>query len=214
MTEPLFYGETLTDDECEVIMLTLFGGGERVFKKHFAQELRLMRSKWFDYRILHPVVATYRYAHEYTLAFRRYYSKVIDHQKGQFIKGFKGKDALASSSVTAFFTGRRTADQYGIPYDFYISTALNYLYVKKWKHLPRPCHLYAEDVQEAVVEKWTEYSQSALILAQDPFFKDASKRHLPEFQAHQDWLTFRLSLSKVKSIAAQSLIEQGYLLEP
>lgn len=210
-TPPLYFGENLTDAECEAMMLVRFGVGARVFKKHFKKELNLMSRKWHDYQILHPVVATYLYAFEYTKAYRRYYSSVIDHEKGQYVKGFKGKDAWGSTNSGGFITGRQHADEMGIPYDFYITNAIDFLYIKKWKHLPRPCHLYAEDVRETVAARWLEYSSSTLILAKDPFFKDVANIEAPEFQAHQARIRQYIDRSRARAMTVDSIREMGYI---
>lgn len=212
--KPSYFGENLDDKQCEIIQLTRFGGGERAFKKHLKLELQLLQSKWHDYKLLHPVVATYRYAHEFTKTYRRYYSMTLDHERGQYVTGFKGKDPWLATNSGGFIRGRQQADSMGIPYDFYISAAYNFLYIKKWKHIARPCHLYAEDVIAHIEEAWRNYSTSALIFAEDTFFKDIANGERPEFIAHQHWIENRLALSKVKDLARASLHDRGYITSP
>ena len=207
---PKFFGENLTDKECEVIQLDRFGGGARVFRKHLGLELQLMQTKWYDYRLLHPVVATYLYAYEYDQAYKKYYQMTRDYEVGKFIKGYKGADAWLAKNSGGFIKGRQQADEMGIPYDFYISSAYNFLYIKKWKHIPRQCHLYAQDVLERIESDWLTYSKSTLVLSKDSFFKDIYNKDRPEYISHQQWLEDRIALSKVKDAARESLQERGF----
>ena len=204
------YGELLTDDECEVLLLDKFGIGARVFRKHLSKEAELFQTKWYPYRVLHPVVATYRYAHELNKTYQRYYQMTRDYTKGKYIRVSKGKDIWYAKNPGGFIKGRQQADMMGIPYEFYTSAAYEFLYIKKWKHIPRQCHLYAVDVIEYVEAKWQEYARSALILSEDPFFKNPLFVDRPEFVEHQRWIENRLALSKVKNLARQSLVERGF----
>jgi hypothetical protein len=212
MTEE-FFGQHLSDEECEALMIEKFGTGERVFKKHFSKELRLMSVKWFDYRIMHPVVATYKYAHEYIRVYQRYYKMTIDCERGNFVKGFKGGDAWLSNQAGGFIKGRQIADSLGMPYDLFISMAFNFLYIKKWKHLPRPCHLYAEDTIQHIEERWHEHSRQIMTLSKDPYFKNFENIETPEMMAHQEWINRYLNRSRVRDSAIECLIEQGYLIQ-
>jgi hypothetical protein len=209
-----FFGSDLCDLDCEALMIEKFGVGERAFKAHFKLELSLFQTKWFDYRLMHPVTATYLYAHEFVKSYRRYYAMTIDCGKARYVKGYSGKDPWLIKNAMMFVKGRRQADKLGTPYDFYINAAYEFLYVKKWKHLPRPCHLYAEDVIEFVDNKWREYSRSALMLAESDFFRDEGNAERPEFIAHQRWMMDRLQKSKIKEIAAESLRERGFIVLP
>jgi len=205
-----FYGKDLTDAECEAMFIERFGAGERAFKKHFKKELQLFQSKWFDYRVLHPIVATYLYAAEFRRAYKKYYSMTIDHEKSQYMMGFRGEDAWEAKSSGGFIKGRQQADLLGIPYWFYIEKAYEWLYIKKWKHLPRQTHLYAEDVIEHISAQWETRVRETLVIAELDFFKDRQNSERPEFVAHQEWLKERISLSTVPGLATESLNERGY----
>lgn len=205
-----FYGSTLTDAECERLLIERFGAGDRAFKKHFKKELQLYQTKWFDYRLLHPVVATYLYAAEFQRTFKKYYAKTIDHEKAQYMKGFSGGDAWAAKNSGGFIKGRQQADLMGIPYWFYIERAYEWLYRKKWKHIPRQTHLYSEEVIQFVAEEWRIYSTESLVIAEQDFFRDRTNQERPEYQAHQQWLRDRVALSRVPEIARESLNERGY----
>lgn len=208
--KPLFFGENLTDEQCEALQLSKFGGGSWAFRKHLKLELALMQIKWHDYKILHPVVATYLYAHEYDQVFKRYYRMTRDHEIGKYIRGFKGKDFWYSNAPGAFIRGRQQADSMGIPYDFYISAAYNFLYIKKWKNIPRQNHLYAEDVIERVTADWLAYSRSSLVVPANDFFKNLANKDRPEFIGAQIYLNERLFFSRAKESATQSLVERGF----
>lgn len=205
-----YYGWDFTDEKCERMLLERFGGGQRAFRKHFKKELQLFQTKWVDYRILHPVVATYLYAAEFVIAYKRYYTMTVDCEKGLYVKGFKGGDAWAASNSLGFIKGRQQADTLGIPYWFYISKAYEWLYIMKWKHLPRQVHLYREDVVEYVNKEWYIYSRESLVLSELDYFKDDANRDRPEYIAHQEWVRDRVALSSVPEVAMESLNERGY----
>jgi len=207
-----FYGDDLTDFEAEKLQIGRYAAQPRVFKKHFAKELALYQTKWFDYRLLHPVVATYLYAAEFRRIYKRYYSKTIDLHKSRYIRGFSGQDAWVAKASNGFIKGRQQADSMGIPYWFYISNAYEWLYIKKWKHLPRHVHLYNQEVIDFVEMKWGEQNRGSLIIAELDFFKDYSNSKRPEFIAHQEWLVERISKSRAKQAAIESLNERGYFI--
>jgi len=208
------FGENLTDIECEALMIEKFGSGSRTFRKHFANELKLMSVKWFDYRIQHPVVSTYQFAKEYMAVYRNYYQKTIDCERGKYVKSFKGQDPWISSQAGGFIKGRQFADELGIPYDLFIGEAFSFLFNKKWHHLPRPCHLYADDVLESVAVKWEERKRVTMVLAKDDFFKLAINMHRPEFIAHQKWIEQYVSRSGAKKATIECLREKGFLFLP
>ena len=209
-TKGSFYGSDLTDLEAEKLFIERFGGGERAFKTHFRKELKLRDKKWYDYRTMHPVVATYLYAAEYRRVYRSYYSKTVDFQRAMYVKGFKGDDAWMANSSGGFIKGRQQADSMGIPYWFYIENAFEWLYRKKWKHIPRQTHLYNKEVIQFVLDAWITRATETLIVAELPFFKDQSNNKRPEYIAHQEWLKDRVSMSRIPEIATESLNERGY----
>ncbi|MBE0438024.1 MAG: hypothetical protein IBX56_19775 [Methylomicrobium sp.] len=208
-----FYGSELADFDCELMMMERFAGNERAFKKEFKAELRLMQTKWFDYRLLHPVVATYLYAAEFTRIYQRYYAKTRDYEKANYVKGFSGGDAWRHKTSGGFVKGRRQADALGIPYWFYIDRAFEFLYRRCWKNIPRHFHLYTKEIVEFVQIEWAIYSKESLVLAELSFFKGDQNRSRPEWLAHRQWMINRIMRSPVPKLAAESLRDRGYVVD-
>lgn len=207
-----FFGQDLSDREAEILQIERFGGNERVFKKHFKKELRLYQTKWFDYRVLHPVVATYLYAAEYRRLYKKYFSMTVDCEKAKYVRGFSGNDAWKIKNAKGFTTGRQQADSMGIPYWFYISKAYESLYQKKWQRVPIHTHLYSDYVIDFIGDAWAKFTKETLVVADLEFFRDQENQERPEFQAHQQWLLDRVAKSKVPVMAKESLLERGFII--
>jgi len=205
-----FYGFDLSDFEAEKLQIEKHAVKERAFKKEFKKESQLNQVKWFDNRILHPVVATYLYAAEYRRVYRAYYTKSIDHEKAKYVKGFSGDDAWVAKSANGFVKGRQQADSMCIPYWFYIQNAFEWLYIKKWKHMPRHVHLYNDEVIAFVASTWEIYKRETITIAELPFFREQKNQYRPEYIAHQEWLRELVSMSTVPKIATESLNERGF----
>lgn len=146
-----FFGSDLSTEEYDT--LAAIAIDDRLFKV----ETELMDLKWFEYRHLHPTQATYLYAHHYTLEYRKIFQKIVDQSLGAFVTGSKGKDAMKKTETVGFWKGRQQADRLGMPYDYYIGSAMRFLIEGKiWKRVPRPVHLYSKPVIEHVSNYWVE----------------------------------------------------------
>ena len=120
-------------------------------------EAELFKSKWFDYKDMHPVKATYLFCHYYKQSYSRLMKIRYDVEKGQNMTGIKGRDLFYDTSKQSrhgMWKARQTADKYGIEYSFYISRALDYSMYKGDQHLLRPTQLYSYAVLEHIAESW------------------------------------------------------------
>lgn len=122
-------------------------------------EPELYQIKWWDYRLMHPVQATYFFIDAYINASRRYYRKLKDMDSAPFRKPFRGKDPFTDYEVAkgsranpnmkpatmkALWRARQQADRMGIPYDFYCSEAVRFAEEHHWKSEPRAAQLYSK----------------------------------------------------------------------
>lgn len=74
------YGLNTSPDEAAAIM-------QRFIRKDWIEmEPGLYRAKWFDYRFLNPVQATYAYAHEYVRFYKQAYAKNYDSIRAEHVK--------------------------------------------------------------------------------------------------------------------------------
>jgi hypothetical protein len=127
-------------------------------------ELDLFRKKWFCYRFLHPVAATYLYAHFYQIAYRRTYARNVNRGTAEYIRIFSNEDIFKCDPpiVTSMWKGRQIADAIGAPYEFVIESAMrNTLRYWKQPHLPRPGQIYNDWVCETIVKEWEENKRFA-----------------------------------------------------
>ena len=143
-------------DACDEVMFRL------VQRDWQTDELSLMRSKWFDYRFLHPVIATYTYAQAFETIYHR---MVRTHLGGSVRRVFKTYDLLRMDKATAcgLWRGRQCADALGMPYEVYLDQAFT-LRLAYWKqgNLPRPTQLYADMILDAMPERWAELQAGKL----------------------------------------------------
>lgn len=135
-----------------------------------SKEPALYTTKWWDYRLLHPVQATYAFEVAYIKSCRAYVKKNYDLEYGKVFKPYPGKDLFAEkqleltpvkkkvrmkngkplymphaakSTISGVWKARQMADSLGIPYEFYCEAAFQYTEKCLWHRLPAPSHLYA-----------------------------------------------------------------------
>lgn len=138
--------------------------------KLLGKEAQLFRSKWYDYRRLHPMVATYYFVHCYGEAYRDAMVKSFDCERGIYRKGVKGNFILKKERLS-FWRLRQMADGMGIPYRPFLTAAIShYIDHTGWKNVPRPGHLAAGTAPSAAYEAWESLCKHRLQLPVDPFF--------------------------------------------
>lgn len=85
-----FYGCELDPAQADIATI------QHIQPKLLKQEPELMRKKWFDYRRMHPTVATYLFVAEYIKAFKRMTAAAFDVDRSKFVKGMKEIDFMDS----------------------------------------------------------------------------------------------------------------------
>lgn len=145
-----------------------------------AEESSLYQTKWWDYRPLHPLAATYRFTLAYHDAYVRAYAKRKDVNAAKFVNPLKENNFLRGSTqaVTGFWRARQFADRLGTPYDFYCTRAMEYAAVCDWPYLPQPHILYSSksknqhgSMLEFIVEKWDKAQESRIFTAESDFYR-------------------------------------------
>lgn len=175
-----YIGSNLTDAECDLIALTRFS------KRLFDGESQLQQVCFFDYRYMHPVKRTYLFAHEYMKSYKALYERYIDIDSDGIYGLSRPKDPLDNDpprnktaklrTPTCLWVARQVADAKCIPYDFYVSAALKYLFeeryykamvgqtaTKKVRLNIQASALYSVAVQECVEKKWSDYQKARMI---------------------------------------------------
>lgn len=177
-----FFGHDLTFIDAELLMYRHIS--DALIKK----EAELMRTKWFDYRRMHPTKATYLLAHSYNKAYQDC-MVVMRDRSGAFMRGFKGMDFLDSKEKLAFWRLRQTIDGLGIRYDFFLRHAMNWHIEAGWIRPPRPSHINANaDMITDVMMAWEEECAARIQFAKDPRYKTYNYFGHMDQIAWEDWL--------------------------
>tara|TARA_R110000851_G_C13102760_1_gene569223 strand:- start:8260 stop:8955 length:696 start_codon:yes stop_codon:yes gene_type:complete len=208
-SELVFNGSHLTDNECEAI------GIKHIKRKYIKKEAMLYSRKWFDYRQMHPVKATYYFAHCYTAA----YKKLMEERLGNhaiYHRGYKGGDPFRASAGqnTSFYKARQYADLLGIPYDFYCNFAMRWANDRLWKRLPRPSHLYSKDLIRAVKHAWDKRLTETIEVPTSKFYMvDGFFNHGDQLE-FQHWLLKLIKKRRVPEMALTTyMCLNEYLVE-
>lgn len=169
-----YFGSALTTDVYDELAMFKFKDSLLV------NESDLFETKWLDYRHLHPTSATYLFAHHYTSEYRKVYQKIRDVEKGKYVTGSKGKDAMKKRASLAFWKGRQSADELGMPYNLYIGSALRFLIQDTiWQRIPQPTHLYSDKVRCFMINEWDTILKTSIIEPDTSFLIDDN-----EFNTH------------------------------
>jgi hypothetical protein len=202
MTEALFGLETGRNEAARIM--------NRWVKNDWqAVESALYRGKWFDYRFMNPVQATYLYAHEFVKAYKQAFSVNIDSATAQFVKplnveqmfvepeqkqdetekAFRKRVASHKMRTTGIWRGRMVADAMGIPYAIYLELAFHWS-LRFWnqRHLPRPQQLYSDLVVDRATIGWEERQGAEFFYSTLPQYKNMAWREANALIAADDRL--------------------------
>jgi hypothetical protein len=196
--EAIFGLDTTRDDAARIM-------NKFIRNDWVAIEAALYRGKWFDYRFLNPVQATYLYANEYIKSFRVHFSKNVDSRAGEDIHPIKLEslfelpdipngvsDKVADELrkkvtrkkmiVSGIWRGRQVADAMGMPYNIYLDRAF-YWTLRFWKqrHLPRPQQLYSDLVTDRATIEWETRCKDEFFYSDLPQYKNEAWRETTEF---------------------------------
>ena len=148
-------------------------------------EAALMATKWFDYRRMHPLKATYYLAHNYNETYKKAVSMSKDKDLGEYVRGFKGLDFLLSKERLSFWRLRQLIDSLGIRYDFYVSYAMKFcLAEKSWKHIPRPAQLGRPVIVVGAMNAWQAECRARIQFCKDKRYKSSN------FMGHSDQVAY------------------------
>lgn len=203
-TGAVIYGTDFSAERCDEIMfsfclerLRLVPGAlpsfsnYRKFEEMGLVETALFRKKWFDYRFLHPVAATYYYAHIYQAQYRLAFRRHVSHERAEYIRLLKADDLFSNAPrlVAALWKGRQLADAFGAPYEFVIEAALRET-LRFWRqrYLPRPEQIYAERACEAVAREWTEAQQHRMFHAEHYLYRAPHYAGTRDQDEHRNFL--------------------------
>jgi hypothetical protein len=179
----------------------------------------LFQTKWFDYRHMSPLEATLAYVDAYGPVYRRIYSQQMDHEAAKHIhhvdgdqirKGLVENCTKTKRSFTGYWKGRQVADALGMPYDDYISLAMN-ARMRHWKrkHLPRPEHLYHEWDVEKVQNSWIEMQSTRLYVSEHPAYMVENFVGTGPQNDYHEWLFAQAGLRQNRAFVLARFIREG-----
>jgi hypothetical protein len=165
----VIFGTDFDQDRYDEILFEYFLKKNRTLAPRFSNfakiddemqiERELFRVKWFDYRFIHPVSATYLFAYHWDKQYRLSYSKNVSRDAAENIRVQKDADLFKcpQAYITAMIRGRRITDAMGVPYEFAIAAGIKHT-LRFWKrsHLPRPTQIFGDWVCEAIIADWNE----------------------------------------------------------
>jgi hypothetical protein len=179
--------------------------------KELKPEAGLMLSKWFDYRKLHPMQATYYFVKCYTDAYRNFCRKAVNFETADYISSIKGKDFLKAREMLSFWRLRQLVDQTGMRYDFFLSFAMSWFYrmvsVDGKVYPPRPAHLLRnEDLIAEVMIAWEEQCSVSLQVARDPYYRVVNFTGSKNQLAHEAFVIGQAKARRFPEYSLRSLI--------
>ena len=188
-----FFGSTLNDDECDRIALM------RITPELRGTESHLFTTKWFDYRHLHPTIATYYFAHCYIKSVRDIHAVTKDYQEAKIIKVLDHEDIFIPPIDVvpldvSFWKSRQAADSIGVPYDFALSFTMNRAASRGWHVYPRPNQLYASELTLDIQDAWKERMRGSFQTAKNPRFQLKNFIGHIDQVSYQNWLLAQVAI--------------------
>lgn len=182
----IFYGCTLDQAQCEILAI------QNIDRKILAIEPKLYAYKWFDYKELHPTMATYLFAHHYNRAYGDFMGACLDRGK-RFMVSFKGKDVMLAREKKSFWKLRQKIDELGIRYDFFCREAMNWCIANGWRQPPRPAHVATNDeLIIHVTNLWEMECRGKIQWAISPRYTAAAFVGAPDQLAYEKHLMERI----------------------
>lgn len=145
----------MPDKHDEIRFSRLGWSAENVPAEVRAAEPDLMMKKWFDYRFISPEDATRLFIRQYQDIFRKKFSEYNDVERAKHVQGIEWKKYLSDDRTrTQVWKARQRADEFGIPYDFYIWSSFEFALRRKRNMFPQPNQLHHPGTAE---QYWLEY---------------------------------------------------------
>lgn len=198
-----FYGNDLDLEHYEILTI------QYIPKKERKLETQLMTTKWFDYRLMHPMQATYYFFRLFKNEYRNFYRKAIDHKAAEFVKPIKERDFLLSREALSFWRLRQAIDALGMRYDFYLKTAFDKCFkvIANGRPLPpRPAQLKKEELLIEVFHGWESYCQASLQIAKSPYFTATLFHNSPMQVDYEDFIVKQVRMRQVQHYALGTCI--------
>lgn len=180
-------------------------------------EAGLMQKKWFDYRLMHPLQATYYFFHLYTEAYKNFWRQYIDADRAPYIKPMrKTVDFLDSRQEKGtIWRLRQMVDSCGMRYEFFFKSAFKHQYkmIANGRVVPpRPSMLKNEELFEKVLLDWEATCSATLQYACSPYYKSANYHNSSMQRSYEDYIIKNIKRKRLPEYAlSYCLFEHGCL---
>jgi hypothetical protein len=207
MRNKTFFGIDLSSDDLELRALT------RIPQAARTQEAQLYTTRWWDYRPMHPALATYLFADEYEKAVRDIYAKTKDLDEALRIEVWKGeKDIFHRALDTiSLWRARQFCDRVGVRYDFALRFAMNRAADRGWTMFPRPNQIYEETLIRDVKTAWEEHLRHIFDVAKHEDYLLSNDRGEAHQVAYRAWLVERCNSRQRPQAALSRCFREGHL---
>lgn len=174
----------------------------------------LFTTKWFDYRHLHPVAASYVFAHCLVKAYQRAYRRTISNKGWDAMRPLKSIDLFRcpKNQIGGVWRGRQHADAMGAPYPVYLEFAYEAA-LRYWKrgHLPTPQQLYSEHVIQRVTEQWEDRQKGFMLFSEQAAYRNENYIGTRAQDDHHAWLFEQIGKRQNGFIPLENLFKRGLL---
>lgn len=205
---PDYYGAVFPDELCEKLAIA------RIEQPLRSKEQALFKTKWFDYRGLHPVKATYLFAELYKQQFKKAWEKFKDIRTADEVNPVLDENILQSKDAVGYWKARQACDEIGCRYDWYLINAFVRFADRGFCVFPRPNQLYEEGLVLDMTDMWAIECASRLQRPKDPKYLAANFNNQVDQIAFQIWLAKQIKRREQKHLTIRQLmLRDGLLLE-
>ena len=197
--------DDLDRDQCDEFMFRCIN------KDHQGDELALMRAKWFDYRFLHPVIATYTYAQAYEATYKRILRANFGRKVPRVFKSYD-LSKVDRPTLAGLWRGRQHADALCVPYDVYVDLAMR-ARLDYWDRtsMPRATHLYGDLVIERVIAGWDELQAGRLHYGAHQEFRTHRFVGTSAQLDHHEWLFGQAALRVNQAVIMRRFVDEDLI---
>jgi hypothetical protein len=165
--------------------------GLKIDPLHREDQADLMRTRWFEYRTMHPVAATYLFAQLYREQVEKFAAAYVDIRTADQAKAFTPEDIFYSRDMTGMWLARSSADRVGVPYEVLLAFAQQRALDRTFQRYPRPNQLYGEEFEADLLDHWNHRKGHSLQYSRAARFGLAQYHMLPlpeDVHQHADFI--------------------------
>jgi hypothetical protein len=156
-------------------------------------EERCYQSKWFDYRHLHPTLATVHFARTYHQIVAEYMEREVDYKKGEAYRRRMGNFDVRTAkprTISNYWRARQQADLLGMKYDIFIRSIFRALRDRGWKRIPNANHLYSRESLGFALAGWERELEGSVMWPRSSLLNAGSDAWFKE--SYDAWLVAQL----------------------